>query len=392
MIVIAGKNNIAVHALNVLLNRFPVSDIAVVLNATDDGIDGWQLSFRKKSEELGVKIISLELAEQAADVFISLEFDRIVKPARFRDASKIFNIHFSALPSYKGMYTSIWPILHGDERSAVTLHRIDAGIDTGEIVDQIFFDLVESDSSKDLYLKYIDNAIALLDKNISSIISGDVVSENQEAKGSSYFSKTSIDFAKLNFNFYQTAWQIGRFLKAFAFRNYQMPSWNGEVYCNYEILATGSTARPGTILETHELYTTVSTIDYDLRLFKDKHHQVFESVTLGYLPVTRRLIHNIVNINDRNDKSWTLLMVAAYHGHSDLIKFLLDEGADINGRNYKGTTVLMYAKDWALKNNNTDQFKMLIERGANLSLRDYTNKSLSDYLSLEESRIMGVVA
>ena len=36
--------------------------------------------------------------------------------------------------------------------------------------------------------------------------------------------------------------------------------------------------------------------------------------------------------------------MAAYHGRLDLIKFLLENGANINDRNFKGTTVLMYVK------------------------------------------------
>ncbi|WP_458128156.1 ankyrin repeat domain-containing protein [Pseudomonas sp. Z2-11] len=391
MIVIAGKNNIAVHALNVLHGSLDRDNIAVVLNATDDGKDGWQLSLKKRSEELGVNVVSLSDAERLADIFISLEFDRIVKPLNFRDPSKIFNIHFSALPRYKGMYTSVWPILNGDERSAVTLHRIDAGIDTGEIIDQRFFDLKDTDSSKDLYLNYIENAVILFDENIESILHGNVSSLPQVSKGSSYFSKSTIDFSSLKIDFNQTAWQVGRFIRAFSFRNYQMPKWDGDVYCNFEILPQSSLRRPGTVLESNALFTTVVTIDYDLRLFKDKRDDIFKSVSAGDLQGVQRLKNNIININDRNDNSWTLLMVAAYNGHQDIIDFLLNEGADVNARNYKGTTVLMYAKDWAIKNNNIDQFNMLIGRGGSLSLRDYTHKSLRDYLSIEESQFLGVV-
>ena len=35
------------------------------------------------------------------------------------------------------MYTSIWPIINGENYCGVTLHEIDSGIDTGDIIDQI---------------------------------------------------------------------------------------------------------------------------------------------------------------------------------------------------------------------------------------------------------------
>ncbi|EJK99837.1 ankyrin repeat domain-containing protein [Pseudomonas chlororaphis] len=55
--------------------------------------------------------ISLEAAYEVASIaFISLEFDRVVVPGRF-SISRVFNIHFSRLPEYKGMFISVWPLL-----------------------------------------------------------------------------------------------------------------------------------------------------------------------------------------------------------------------------------------------------------------------------------------
>ena len=34
------------------------------------------------------------------------------------------------------MYTSLWPILNGDCVAGVSLHQIDAGIDTGDVIVQ----------------------------------------------------------------------------------------------------------------------------------------------------------------------------------------------------------------------------------------------------------------
>ncbi|WP_241392744.1 formyltransferase family protein [Pseudomonas chlororaphis] len=83
--------------------------------------------------------ISLEAAyEVASTAFISLEFDRIVVPGRF-SISRVSNIHFSRLPEYKGMFTSVWPLLESRAEAGVTLHFIDRGIDTGEIVAQQVF-------------------------------------------------------------------------------------------------------------------------------------------------------------------------------------------------------------------------------------------------------------
>ena len=70
-----------------------------------------------------------------------IEFDQIIKPTEFR-SNRLFNIHFSYLPEFKGMYTSAIPILQGSTHTGVTLHGIDQGIDTGPIIAQEKFEII----------------------------------------------------------------------------------------------------------------------------------------------------------------------------------------------------------------------------------------------------------
>lgn len=164
MIVVAGKNNIAVRAVDYLIDN-DFSDIAVVCNQTDNGNDGWQRSLMNFARKNNIKIIDLHQAYQISKVFISLEFDKIVRPGLFQKAS-IFNIHFSDLPKYKGMYTSVFPILNGENYGGVTLHEIDFGVDTGDIIDQIIFPIESSYRARDLYREYLQYAYTLFIKNI----------------------------------------------------------------------------------------------------------------------------------------------------------------------------------------------------------------------------------
>lgn len=90
-----------------------------------------------------MQIISLEEAYSIENLLLlSVEFDRIVQISKFL-SDKIFNIHFSLLSKYKGMYSSVLPILHGERKTGVTLHRIRHGIDTGEIIAQEEVDIEE---------------------------------------------------------------------------------------------------------------------------------------------------------------------------------------------------------------------------------------------------------
>ena len=56
-------------------------------------------------------------------------------------------------------------------------------------------------------------------------------------------------------------------------------------------------------------------------------------------------------------------MIAASNGHTDIVKALLDKGADVNARGNKGSTALMFAA----YNGHTDIVKSLIDKGAGLA-------------------------
>ena len=49
---------------------------------------------------------------------------------------KIVNIHPSLLPKYKGLNAIKQAIDNNDNELGVTIHYVDAGMDTGEIIDQ----------------------------------------------------------------------------------------------------------------------------------------------------------------------------------------------------------------------------------------------------------------
>ena len=91
------------------------------------------------------------------------------------------------------MYTSVWPILYADSQSGVTLHKIDTGIDTGDIIAQKTFKLSENDRSQDCYRKYIDSSKDLLSEWFVKIINNKIQPKKQLAINSTYFSKKTID-------------------------------------------------------------------------------------------------------------------------------------------------------------------------------------------------------
>ena len=224
---VAGKNEIALNALKLLQTRFQNDEICVIPNRDDTGIDTWQPSLLKYARRERIAILTLEQVQQIPNVlFLSLEFDKLLKVERFA-SKRLYNIHFSALPKYKGVYTSIMPILKGESSSGVTLHCIDNGIDTGDIIAQKIFSIDLQDTARDLYFKYLEQGFILLQENLDSLLGGNFQCTKQDFRESSYFSRTEIDVKNTHINLKKTSFEIHNQLRAFIFREYQLPCLNG---------------------------------------------------------------------------------------------------------------------------------------------------------------------
>lgn len=385
-LIIAGKNNIAVDVTRWVKENIPNIDLYAVFNKNDDGNDGFQRSFKKYCDSNNITEVTLSEAYAIKGaIFLSLEFDRIVKPDKFSH-DNIYNIHFSLLPKYKGMFTSAWPILNNEKESGVTLHKINHGIDTGEILAQKSFLLSQTETANSLYLKYIKHGTKLVIENIEDILTCNVTLMKQDAMGSSYYSNKSIDYANLTIDFNKTAYEILSQIRAYTFRAYQLVKIEGESVFHGEILQSASLAKPGTILENKAEQFIISTIDYDLLVYKDNFLEILNACKDKDVCYLTNLVRHKSALFEKNELGWSPIIVAAYHGNLDVIKWLVGEGANINDTNHNGTTVAMYYKEYMKKTGDYSGLKVLLELGSNLHIKDYNGLSVFDYLKNDEDK------
>lgn len=71
--------------------------------------------------------------------------------------------------------------------------------------------------------------------------------------------------------------------------------------------------------------------------------ELFDACRTGRGDVVKVLLQSGANPNSRDEQGNTLLMLAAGSGDLPLVKMLLERGADINARNREGTTALAWA-------------------------------------------------
>lgn len=227
-VVIAGKNRVAVECLKDLLSRGLVSPekVRVLPVSSDSGEDDWQPSLRKFARQVGIQTIGVADLSERKGIFVSVEYDRILHPSRFPEW-QFFNIHFSALPAYKGCWTAILPILHGAKETGVTLHEMDAGIDTGPIIDQVKFRLDDKVTAKCLYSRLMVKAVKIFARNIESLVNDCWIAQPQPEMGASYFSRADLDVGQTEIDLSLTFDEIDRKVRGFYFPEFQTATLNG---------------------------------------------------------------------------------------------------------------------------------------------------------------------
>tara|TARA_B110001450_G_scaffold255248_1_gene282322 strand:+ start:2391 stop:3146 length:756 start_codon:yes stop_codon:yes gene_type:complete len=240
-ICIAGKNECAINALNFVYKNYKKYKIVSLPNSSDNGVDGWQKSFKKFSKSNKIKIIDLKELYKIKDLyFFSLEYEKIINVNKFI-SKNLFNFHFSLLPAYRGCHTNFYQIFFGEKKSGVTLHKIDNGIDTGNIIDNIVFKIGINDTAYLNYQKLLKNSFKLFKNNIKNVLNNNYVNKKQKTKSGSYFSRKSVDYNKIiNIKELNNNLKTHNLIRSLIFPPFQLPIYNGKriiksVYKNKKI-------------------------------------------------------------------------------------------------------------------------------------------------------------
>ncbi len=250
-VLICGRGRVAVDVLQYAVARQAAGFDDVRLLACpsrgDAGVDTWQPSLVAAAQALGVPLVDIQKFRDEPDLLLlSLEYDRIIDTEAFA-STRLYNIHFSALPAYRGVYTSIWPILNGEAESGVTLHAIDPGVDTGAIVAQQRFPLAATETARTLFERLHTEATSLVTAWLPGLIAGEIETTPQTENGASLYRRSGLDLERARvLDLSQSAQEMDRRVRAFYFPEYQTATFHGQGVraCR----DTGQTAAPGRVL------------------------------------------------------------------------------------------------------------------------------------------------
>lgn len=165
-----------------------------------------------------------ELKQLKPDLIVVAAFGQIL-PQAVLDIPDYgcINVHGSMLPEYRGAAPMQYAILDGKSKTGVTIMRMDAGLDTGDIVSKAEIDIRDKD------ILDVSNELAeiggdLAIKTIEDIVKGDANYTKQDDSLSSYAHMISKEDGYTDFN--ESAEHIYNKIRAFKI-------WPG-TYTHYE--------------------------------------------------------------------------------------------------------------------------------------------------------------
>jgi methionyl-tRNA formyltransferase len=121
-----------------------------------------------------------ELSEIRPDAVIVVGYGRII-PQWMIDLPVLgnLNVHASLLPKYRGAAPIQWAIARGESVTGVTTMRIDAGLDTGDILLQRELSISEQDTAETMAPKLASLGAELMVETLRGLREGSVVARRQ---------------------------------------------------------------------------------------------------------------------------------------------------------------------------------------------------------------------
>jgi methionyl-tRNA formyltransferase len=171
----------------------------------------------KVAQELGLPTVEKEdgILTRPTDVLFSVYYDRIIgKDILAHPTRGAINLHAAPLPEYRGRFTFLHAILNGETEYGVTLHYMDEGVDTGDIIAQWRFPIDADITAKGLYDVTAEEGKRLFKDTLPDIIADRVQATPQ---GLSKHVYRTGDFPDGEVDLSWAPDQIDRFVRALYF-------------------------------------------------------------------------------------------------------------------------------------------------------------------------------
>jgi methionyl-tRNA formyltransferase len=128
------------------------------------------------------RFVQDQLAEQKPDLLIVVAYGLIL-PQRVLDIPTwgAVNVHASLLPKYRGAAPIQWALISGEKETGVTTMRLDAGMDTGDILLQGREPIRDTDTAQGLHDRLAEMGGRLLNETLARLRLGTLIPQPQDS-------------------------------------------------------------------------------------------------------------------------------------------------------------------------------------------------------------------
>lgn len=206
-ILFMGGHELGKITLNYLIKKGR-NIIGVVVTDTEDewykGVDEIAQRYNLplfKEKNINNKNFVRIVEELKPDLITVVNFQQILKDEIIKIPTKgCINTHASLLPKYRGRAPLNWAMINGEKETGVTVHYIDTGIDTGDIILQKKIKIEEDDYIGDLLDKIKKIYPLIVEEAIGKIQKDEVNPIKQDLSQGFYFGKRSPKDGQIKWN------------------------------------------------------------------------------------------------------------------------------------------------------------------------------------------------
>lgn len=103
----------------------------------------------------------------------------------------VINMHAGITPKYRGVHGAYWALVNKDlEHCGVTVHLVDAGVDTGDVLYQATIQVDKNDNFTTYPLKQLAKGIPLMMTAVENVFNGEVKAFSPPGKSAQWYHPT----------------------------------------------------------------------------------------------------------------------------------------------------------------------------------------------------------
>lgn len=139
------------------------------------------------AEQHNIPVISKTDEIPPCDWIYSVQYHEILKKHHLEQATQLaVNLHLAPLPEYRGSNQFSFAILDGATEFGVTIHEMNTGIDSGDILFEKRFPIKEDTWVQELYDESVQAAEMLFQSTLANLVQGRFTRIPQLARMRSY--------------------------------------------------------------------------------------------------------------------------------------------------------------------------------------------------------------